>query len=156
MQAAADGAYVMADEILTRMNTIARQRGITLPDRQIIYPAAIPEDCEQVAIMLTGWQPTVVGDDYGGGCLRFKWAANFSITIIRCSPAIMDKRGKMPTAEAMNESGLIASNDSDILVDLVNSFTEFGPEFALVAAAPEGGFQGVQLTVSLPQTGGLS
>ncbi len=156
MDPAADGAYVMAEEILVRMNNIARMRDITLPSRQVIYPASIPTDCEQVAIMLTGWSPTVVGEDYGGGCLRFKWAANFAITIIRCSPAVMDKRNKMPSAQEMNRSGLIASNDSDILVDLVNTFSEFGPEFSLIAAAPEGGFQGVQLTVSLPQTGGLS
>jgi len=156
VQPAADGAYAMASEILARMNTIALRRQVTLPERQVIYPASIPTDCEQVAIMFTGWQPTVTVENYGGGCIRFKWAANFAITIIRCSPAVMDKRNKLPGPAAMNASGLIASNDSDILVDLTNTFAEIGPEFSLVAAAPEGGFQGVQLTVSIPQAGGLS
>ena len=151
---APDGAYVMAQEILKRMNTIARGRGITLPDRQVIYPASIPVDCAQVAIMLLGWSPTSTTEGYSSGCHLFKWAANLSILIIRESPAVPTKRAA-PAAEAMNEAGVIASNDSDILVDLVNTFAEIGPEFSLVAAAPEGGYQGVQLEISLPQVGGL-
>ena len=154
--AAKDGAYVMAQEILHRMNNISLVRGVDLPARQVIYPSAIPVDCAQVAIMFVGWVPTATAEGYAAaaGCIRFKWAVNFSVLILRETPSVMEKR-RMPTADSMNEAGLIASNDADVLVDLVNTFGEIGPEFSLVAAAPEGGFQGVQLDVVLPQFGGL-
>lgn len=146
--------FEMGKQILDRMNGIAADLGVPLPERQIIYPSPVPVDCAQVAVVLLGWQPTVVSDGYVG-CQSFKWAGNFAVQITRCTPAVSRRRNELPAPDDMIEAGRIASDDSDILVELVRSFTEIGPEMALQLAAPDGGFQTVQLTVSLPAYGGL-
>lgn len=146
--------FEMGEQILERMQGIAATLGIDLPVRQIIYPSPVPVDCAQVAVVLLGWQPTVQQDNYVG-CQQFKWAGNFAVQITRCTPAVSRKRNEAPAAADMIEAGRIASDDSDILVELVRSFSEIGPEMALQLAAPDGGFQTVQLTVSLPAYGGL-
>ena len=146
--------FEMGKIILERMESIAATLGMDLPERRVIYPSPVPVDCAQVAVVMLGWQPTVIADGYIG-CQQFKWAGNFAIAITRCTPAVSKRRNELPAASDMIEAGRIASDDSDILVELVRSFSEIGPEMALQLAAPDGGFQTVQLTVSLPATGGL-
>lgn len=146
--------FEMGKQILERIQTIAVTLGVDLPERQIIYPSPVPVDCAQVAVVLLGWQPTVQSDAYVN-CQTFKWAGNFAVQITRCTPAVSRKRNELPAAVDMIEAGRIASDDSDILVELVRSFAEIGPEMGLALAAPDGGFQTVQLTVSLPAYGGL-
>lgn len=146
--------FEMGQIILDRMESIATGLGMDLPERRIIYPSPVPVDCAQVAVVLLGWQPTVVSDSYVG-CQTFRWAGSFAVQITRCTPAVSRRRNELPAAADMIEAGRIASDDSDILVELVRSFSEIGPEMALQLAAPDGGFQTVQLTVSLPATGGL-
>lgn len=147
--------FDMGKLIISRIEEIAITLGVELPERRIIYPSPVPVDCAQVAVVLLGWQPTVQNDTYVS-CQRFKWAGNFAVQITRCTPAVSRRRSELPAAQDMIEAARIASDDSDILVELVRSFTEIGPEMALQLAAPDGGFQTVQLTVSLPAFGGIS
>lgn len=149
-----DSLFDMAQAILERLRMVAKGAGVALPGRQVIYPSAIPTDCEQVAVLLTGWSPHVVWDGYVN-CQTFKWAGNFQVTITRCSPGTPDKRGKIPDAATMTDAARVASVDAGLLQQLVATFAEIGPEMSLIVSSPEAGLQSVELTVSLTTFGSL-
>lgn len=149
----ADGAYAMGEEILRRINKIAAALGVTVPDRQVICSGGAAVECEQVAVMLTGWVP--MGQELAVPCQRL-WGANVSVVIIRNAPAIPTQSGRRaPTADAINTGGVLASNDADILVELADTLDVVGDGLLVTIGAPEGGFQTTELAVVLGRVGGL-
>lgn len=144
----------MAEEILLRLNQVAMQAGVTLPTRQFVYPGAVPVDCEQVVVLMAGW----VGDPAQQGmttCMNFRWCGQFGILITRCTPAIPTRSAAAPSDSQMAAAGELASSDAELLLALVATFGEIGPEAALLTPEPQGGFQSVVLNVTLPAFGGL-
>lgn len=144
--------YAMAEELLARINTVAVQLGVDLPTRQVIYPSPIPIDCAQVSVLMSGWTPHQGWDGYVG-CQRFKWAGLFSVVITRDTPAVPTKTGRLPGAALMTSAAEIASQDADVMVALVQTLEELGPEMTLTTGAPEGGFQSVELNIAVTAFG---
>lgn len=144
----------MAQEILARLRNSAAELGMSLPTRQFTYMTTVPIDCEQVAIMFGGW----VGDPAAEGmttCMRFRWCAQFGVAIGRCTPAVPGPRGSAPSVDKMNAAAQLSSDDAELLIHLVSTFGEIGADLALTTPEPDGGFQAVLLTVTLPAFGGL-
>ncbi len=148
------GLYEMAQELLSRIVDSAARLGTALPERRFVYASPVPADCPQVCVLMIGWTPTVVWDNFIS-CQTFKWAGQFSLVITRKCPALPGREGQAPPAASMNASGRISSDDADILVGVVQGLGEIGPEMTLLVGAPEGGLQSVELTVTLPVFGGL-
>lgn len=145
--------YGMAEEILRKLNAAAAQMQVTLPTRQLIYMAPTPVDCPQVSVMMGGWAPAALWEGFVS-CQTFKWAGIFSIVITRKTPAVPKGIGnKVPEPALMREAAMISSADADVLVALVQSFEEIGPEMTLATGAPEGGLQSVELNVQLTAYG---
>lgn len=149
-----DGLFEMAEAVLGRLRSVAVGAGVQLPVKQVIYPSQVPVDCDQVSVLLQGWAPHVQAGVFMS-CQTFKWAAILQVAITRCSPGGPDKRGKLPTAEAMTDAARIASKDATLLQNLVATFEEIGPEITLLVQPPDGGFQTVELTVTLTAFGSL-
>jgi hypothetical protein len=145
----------MCQEILGRLGTLAVGRGIILPVRQFIYMTAVPVDCEQVAVMFGGW----VGDPPAGGmtsCFNFRWCAQIGVALARCTPAVPPRGStSAPPVDKMNAAAQIASDDAELLIELVSTFGEVGADLTLSTPEPEGGYQAVLLTCTLPAFGGL-
>lgn len=140
---------------LVRMAALAK--GVALPDRQIVYPAPIPADCEQVAVLFTGWNPTPPPEG-PTVCKPWRWMAPMSVIITRCTPAMPVKRGAKtlaPEPGAMIEAARLASADSEVFLEVLNRLDEVGGDVGVVVNAPEGGFQTVELNVQMLPTGSL-
>lgn len=144
----------MATEILVRLNQLAAGVGLDLPTRQFVYPTTVPADCEQVVVVIGGWGLSPVPSGMTD-CLTAKWVGQFGVGITRCTPAIPSKNIPTPSVAKMNEAAQISSDDAELLLQLVSVLGEMGPETAVLTQEPEGGFQSVTLTVSLPAFGGL-
>lgn len=154
MPAVADGSYAMAKELLRRLNKMAADLGVTVPGRQVVCAGAAVYDCEQVAVMLTGWSP-LGQEGLDNGCNRL-WSAGFVIGIIRRAPAVPGDGGrKAPPVEAVNSGGELASDDCEVLLALASTLEVIGDGLDLTVGIPEGGMQAVLLTVSLARVGGL-
>lgn len=144
----------MSQEILLRLRNLAAGAGISLPDRQLVHMSTVPVDCEQVVVAFGGW----VGDPAAAGmtvCLNFRWCAQVGIAICRCTPATPSRTASAPPVDKMNAAAQIASDDAELLIELAMSFGEVGADLTLSTPEPEGGFQTVLLTVTLPAFGGL-
>lgn len=149
----ADGAYAMGEEILRRINKIAAGVGVTVPDRQVICSGGAAVECEQIAVMLTGWTP--MGNEVSAVCQRI-WGANITVVIIRKAPAMPDQGGRRAASPAaVNDGGALASNDADILVALADTLDVVGDGLLVTIQAPEGGYQATELAVVLSRVGGL-
>lgn len=147
--------YGMAQTLLERTRQASFERGITLPERQIIYMSPIPADCDQVAVLMSGWVPTPTWEGTTQ-CQNFRWVGQFSITITRSTPAMPSNRGKAaPTSDAMNRAAKIASDDAEVLLTVVRGLSEIGQDFALETAPPEGGLQSTVMVLQLPAFGAL-
>jgi len=148
------GAYDIAEELLRRTNKLAADLGVVLPSRQVICAGGAVYDCEQVAVMLTGWTP-MDQEGLGNPCNRL-WAAGFVIGIVRKAPAAPGDGGrKAPTAEAVSQGGAMASDDSEVLLALASTLDVVGDGLDLTVGIPEGGVQATLLTVSVGRIGGL-
>lgn len=148
----------MAQRMLTKVIEAALHKGVALPGRQLIYPAPIPADCEQVAVLFTQFSPTPIQDTGSTViCKTWRWIAPFSVIITRCTPALPGKgRGiKTVSTTAMEAAARIASDDAEVLVEVVNRLGEIGPDCTVVTNAPSGGFQTVELNVPLISGGSL-
>lgn len=145
--------FEMAENILARTVQAFAQRGVALPDRQIIYIAPLPVDCEQVAVLISGWvpDPAPIGLTT---CQDFRWCGIFDIVVSRAAPAVPKGRSA-PTAQQMNESARIASEDAECVLAVVRGLSEIGPDFTFTVGAPQGGFQTVVCSVEVPAAGGL-
>lgn len=148
----------MGQRLLVKVNEAALHKGVTLPNRQLVYPAPIPADCEQVAVLFTQFTPTPI-QDAGSTvmCKTWRWIAPFSVIITRCTPAMPGKgRGiKMVDPKQMMAAAKIASDDAEILVNVITRLGEIGPDATVVTNAPSGGFQTVELNVPLISGGSL-
>jgi hypothetical protein len=144
--------YEMAQALLDIVRAAAVTRGIALPERQLVYPSPIPADCEQVAVLFTGWNPTPMPSPDGTTlCHMWRWVAPFSAIITRCTPAVLGK-GKalrQVTPDQMLAAARIASDDSEVLLEAMNGIGEVGADVSVAANPPSGGFQTVELNVSL-------
>lgn len=144
----------MGTEILVRLNQLAGGAGMDLPTRQFVYPTMVPADCEQVVVVIGGWSLSPVPSGMTD-CLTAKWVGQFGVGITRCSPAVPSKNVPIPRPDQMNAAAQVASDDAELLLQLVSVLGEMGPETAVLTQEPDGGFQSVTLTVSLPAFGGL-
>lgn len=145
--------YEMAENLLARTVQAFAQRGVELPGRQIVYIAPLPVDCEQVAILISGWVPDPPPDGLTV-CQAFRWCGTFDIVVSRASPAIPKGRSA-PTAEQMQSSARIASEDAECVLAVVRGLGEIGPDFTFAVGAPQGGYQTVVCSVQIPAVGGL-
>lgn len=146
---------LMGQDLMQRVLSCFTEQGVTPPDRQIVYMAPIPVDCEQVAVLFSGWEAWPPWDGLTH-CDLYRWVANFSISISRCTPAVsVGKRTTAPSAELMLSAAQIASADAEVLLCVVASVDEIGPQLELLTPAPQGGFQTVELSFQVPAVGGL-
>jgi hypothetical protein len=146
--------FNMAEAVMERLRGCAANEGVKLPPRQVIYMSPIPADCEQVAVLFNGWTPDRTWE-ITIHCNAFRWLAGFSVIITRCTPAMPSKKGLPPTPGEMMEAAKIASTDAELLQCLVNTMDEIGAELSIITQAPQGGFQTVELDISLPVFGAL-
>jgi hypothetical protein len=140
----------MGHALLDIVVAAALAKGITLPGRQAVYTAPIPADCEQVAVLFTGWTPTPPPDG-PTICKPWRWIANYSVIITRCSPAVPGK-GKAQhtvTVDQLNASAKMASDDAEVFLEAMNRLNEVGYDVSVVTNSPSGGFQTVELNVPL-------
>lgn len=146
--------FDMAQILLQRTITCMVNRGVTVPDRQIIYPSPVPADCEQLAVLLLGWAPL---PPWSGlqNCQQWRWVGMFAVAITRGSPAIPRSGGKAPTADSMTASARIASDDAEVLLDLVRGIDEVNQDLTLETGAAVGAYQTTILHVQVPVFGGL-
>jgi hypothetical protein len=146
----------MGNRLLDRVAKAAVGKGVDLPPRQVYYMAPIPADCEQVAALFTGWTPTPAQDG-PTVCQPWRWLANWSVIITRCTPAIPGKGRGLHTVPVskMKAAAVMASRDAEILKEVVNSLDEIGADTSVVTNAPSGGYQTVELNVPLLSGGSL-
>src|SRR4029078_7499621 len=147
-----DTLYAMAEALLERMKICFLGRGLTLPDPQIIYMSPIVQDCEQAAVVFSGWTPTPVWDGTVV-CDAFRWLGSFSCLVTRCTPALPGKNGSTPLVAKMNEAAMVSSADAEAMACVVSTVGEIGPELQIITHAPQGGLQTVELILSLPAAG---
>lgn len=143
--------YSMAEQIQAMLEQIAMQAGTALPDRKIIYMLPLPADCPQWGVLFSGWQL----EDGGGRmvtCSTSRWLGRFSVLITRNTPA-MPVKDQPPPAGQMSAAAKVASDDAELLIELLNNLGEVG-DAAIETPAAEGGLQSVFLTVLLPAAGG--
>lgn len=145
--------YGMAEQLLARCGQAFFERGVELPGRQIIYLAPLPVDCEQVAVLISGYVPTPLWETTMV-CSQVRWMGTFDVVVSRCSPAI-PKGNKAPSPAQMMQSARIASEDAESLLRMVQGLEEIGAEFQLEMGAPQGGFQTTVAHVQLPSFGGM-
>lgn len=146
-----DTLFGMGSRLLELIKSTFTAAGLTLPDRQLVYMSPIPADCEQVAVLTSGW------DVYPGGegpqqCITFRWMANFSIIVTRCTPAMPTSRsGKVtiPSVEKMESAMETASKDAEALLQVVVALEEVSAP-SIIVQSPSGGFQTVELNVQIP------
>lgn len=143
----------MGEVLLDICRSAAVAKGVTLPARQVVYMTQIPADCEQVAVIFSGWSPYPVPEG-PTICLPFRWQAGFSVVITRCTPAVQKAKAP-PSPEKMLEAAKLASRDSEVLLEVVNRLNEIGSDVGIVTQAPQGGFQTTELTVTLMSVGSL-
>lgn len=136
----------MAHGILQRLNSAARQMGVDLPARQVIYPTTVPLDCAQVAVVFNGWQAEPQGDGLIN-CFNAVWAARMGVGITRPCAAIPQRSGQPPTPESMIAMAQQASDDAELLLSLLQQLPAFGADVMVETGPPEGALQTTTLSV---------
>lgn len=144
----------MGEALLEIVRASAVTKGVTLPARQSVYMAPIPADCEQAAVLFSGWNPTPAPDG-PTVCAEFRWMAGYSVIITRCTPAVLrgPKGKQVVPMEMMTEAARIASADAEIMLEVVRRLGEIGPDVSVVAQPPSGGLQTVELNIQLLPAG---
>jgi len=143
--------YSMADRLLELVKSNFLAAAVSLPEREVIYMSPIPADCEQVAVLFSGWNPYPMSDG-PQVCAGYRWLADFSVIVTRCTPAIAPKtatKNLTPAAEKMHEAAQMASRDSEILLSVLQDLSEFANPAVLVQS-PVGGLQTTELDVQIP------
>lgn len=140
----------MGAALLEIVEAAALAKGVTLPARRSVYTAPIPADCEQVAVLFTGWNPTPAADG-PTICRPWRWIANYSVIITRCTPAMPGKTKGLAsvTVAQLNASSQLASDDAEVFLEAMNRLNEVGADVSIVTNSPQGGFQTVELNVPL-------
>jgi hypothetical protein len=155
----AETLELMGTRLLDLSRAAAAAQNVELPSRQLWYPAPIPADCEQLAALFNGWTPFPPADG-PTVCQPWRWQAGWSLVITRCTPAMptsrVSKAVSAVPAEKMMQAGRIASRDAEVLLEVLNRIPgEVGSDVGVVTNAPSGGFQTVELNVSLISGGSL-
>lgn len=145
--------FGMASRLLALVESTFLSDGMTLPERRVVYPAPIPADCEQVAVLFTGWA-TFPGADGPEQCINMRWLADLSVIITRCTPALPKAtRGgstaSPPDPQKMKDAAKIASDDAEGLLHVLQGVGEAGA-VSLTTGAPQGGLQTVELNLQVP------
>lgn len=152
---AVDTLSSMGEALLEIVRAAALDKGTPLPARQSVYMAPIPADCEQVAVLFSGWNITP-SPDGPMICSSFRWIAGYSVIITRCTPAMVPKTSKgLVPPEKMIEASRVASADAEIMLGVVSRLGEIGPDLSVVCNPPQGGLQTVELNVQLLSVGSL-
>jgi hypothetical protein len=146
----------MGEALLEIVRSAAVECGVTLPARQSVYMAPIPADCEQVAVLFSGWDPSPA-PSAPIVCRPFRWMAGYSVIITRCTPAVPNPKAKQApvTAERMVEAARLASKDAEVMLAVVNRLGEVGSDLSVVTQPPSGGLQTVELNVQLMSVGSV-
>lgn len=104
-----------------------------LPARRAVLPGdprSVAWDCEQLTISLDGIGYGQAVDAQAGGPgtpIGFPLSATalrhavFAVSLVRCTP-VMDEQGNPPSAEALNEAGLIFLRDCGLLSQAMVTF----------------------------------
>lgn len=144
--------FGMAKEILAVAEQSLLQLGLPLPARRFVYPSPVAVDCEQLAVVFSGWsvQPPLTEST---SCSAFRWFGMFGVGISRPTPALQGSRSA-PTVDAMEAAALLSSNDAEALLLVAAGFVELA-DISLQTPAPEGGYQTTSLSVMVPAFGGL-
>ena len=79
--------YDMGRRLLELTVDIMHGAGAIVPERQLVYMAPIPADCEQVAVLFSGWTP-YPQQEGPSSCSSYQRLAGFSVIITRKSPAV--------------------------------------------------------------------
>ena len=146
----------LGEGLLEIVRAAAVSRGVALPARQSVYMAPIPADCEQVAVLFTGWNPEPAPDGGTIVCDSFRWSAGYSVIITRCTPATVNPRSKAPpSTDQMIAAARLASDDAEVCLEVVSRLTEIGANLSIVTNAPSGNLQTVELNVQLLSNVGL-
>jgi len=146
--------YEMAYRLMNLVQANFTCAGIPLPERAVIYPSPIPADCEQVAVLFTGWTPYPQSDG-PQVCEGFRWMGDFSVIITRCTPAMVPKtatKSLTPAPEKMHEAALMASQDAEILLAVLHDLGEFASP-SVTVQSPVGGLQTTEMDVQIPVGG---
>lgn len=100
-------------------------------------------------MLFNGWTLYPDAGELTTNCLFSTWLAGFSVIISRCTPAVSKStKNPIPTPEKMGEAAKLASDDAELFRDLVPALSGFmSPQ--IVVQAPSGGFQTVELSLSL-------
>jgi hypothetical protein len=148
--------FTMAEALMARLVGAMTSVGVSVPARQVLYMSPIPADCEQIAVMFSGYAPQPPWDGVYP-CQVPMWMGQFSIAITRkCTPAMPTKAGAAPSAVAMTEAAQMASDDAEALLALANGLEGgLGPEFLLETPPPQGGMQSVVMSIQVPAFGSL-
>lgn len=143
-------AYEIAEDLLGIVEQQALQNGVSLPERKVIYTSPIPADCEQVAVLLSGWQ---IPGDTGQlmNCIVAPWVATLSVIITRCTPAMpKGNKGAAPPEDAMKAAAEMASTDAELFRDVMAALSPRPFQSpSIVIQSPVGGLQTVELSLSL-------
>jgi hypothetical protein len=143
--------FSMAAGIRAVIEQAAAGRGLVLPKRQVTYLMPIPADCEQVAVVFGGWLPEPPWQGLQV-CQTFRWLGRFGVMVTRKTPAI-PAGSSAPPVEWMEKAAMIASEDAEMLLEVVSSLGEVYSDLVVETPAPEGGYQTTALTVTLPAFG---
>lgn len=148
-----ESLYGMASRLLELVKSTFLGRGNPLPERETVYMTPIPADCEQVAVLFSGWNPTP-GMDGPMTCENFRWMGDFSIIVTRCTPAVAAKTTKTltPETEKMSTAARMSSDDAEAFLEVLQGIGEFANP-SVIVQSPMGGFQTVEFNVSIPAGG---
>lgn len=148
-----ESLYGMAERLLELVKGCFRDEGVELPPREVIYTSPIPADCEQVAVLFSGWD-TYPGVDGPTQCFNLRWLADFSVIVTRKTPAMPKvARGgttaAAPDPEKMMAAAKVSSDDAEALLRVVQTVDEVS-SVSLITGSPQGGLQTVELNLQVP------
>ena len=142
--------YDMGRRLLELTVDIMHGAGAIVPERQLVYMAPIPADCEQVAVLFSGWTP-YPQQEGPSSCSSYQRLAGFSVIITRKSPAVQTSGSKSltPTPDKMLAAAELASNDAEMLLQVLQAVpTVSNP--SVTTQSPYGGLQTVELNLDIP------
>lgn len=156
-----------ATEILEIVNTVYRDTGISLPERQYVTIGGLGtsvHDCPQVTVSFGSLDPSVsVSQPINNACMD-AFSATFVIEIVRCATPIAaegatpagGRRGSkplIPSAESLGLYGVDRMKDAVLLHEVAKAITEDYPVIGEVNYAlgftEASDMQGVTLTISV-------
>lgn len=143
----------MCQDLLALVEQAAVSLGVTLPERRLIYMAPMPADCPQVAVLMGGWTPEPQWDGLAV-CPPGRWVAQLGVAITRVTPAKPSPSGELPRVSDMNAAARIASQDAEVLLEVVAGLGEVAGDVMVETPAAEGGLQSATLVVRVPAFAG--